>query len=363
MTNDTSIASGVSARSSRRWSYDVLRVISIVGVVAIHTFAGMVSNPDLQGSARWWYATAMDIGFIWVVPVFVMLSGALLLAPRQHAEGPASFYRRRLLRLAPAFVFWQIFYIVVVFGWISGQTLTVAGVATSILDGRTYTHLYFLWLIVGLYAVAPVLAAFLSDGGQKRALLFAGALLAVAVATWSASSLLGYAGHPRPLTLLAFTQWLPYAGYFVAGWALRDLRPRGAKLAAATVLTAAVIALLVWQYGTRPAHPLLDALAPISYLGPLVALAAVGVFVSGNGLLSAFVPGRRIGAALRELSDASFGVFLMHFVILILLRQAPPFAGALDSPVMVTLLWIATVVISFGATILLRRVPVVRRVL
>ena len=37
----------------------------------------------------------VDIGNVWVIPVFVMVSGALVLGPRAHAAGPRAFYRKR----------------------------------------------------------------------------------------------------------------------------------------------------------------------------------------------------------------------------------------------------------------------------
>lgn len=50
----------------------------------------------------------VDIGAIWCVPVFVMISGALLLAPDTHRARPGTFWRKRLVRLLPALVVWHL---------------------------------------------------------------------------------------------------------------------------------------------------------------------------------------------------------------------------------------------------------------
>lgn len=201
----------------RRWPLDVTRVVAVIGVAAIHVFGAMVSDPALQGSRLWWAAVAIDIGFIWVVPVFVMISGALILEPRQFARGTMSFYRRRLGRLAPALVFWSVFYFVLVRSGLSGLPITREALASFVLDGRPYTHLYFLWLIIGLYAIAPVLAAFLGDGGHRRAVIFASVVLSVTVITGISSSFLTAMGQPRPLTLLAPPSGCPTRGTFWPG--------------------------------------------------------------------------------------------------------------------------------------------------
>lgn len=355
-------ASPSAGGSQRRWAWDLLRVISVVGVVAIHVFGAGVGVPDHRGSLRWWFAVVMDLGVVWVVPVFVMLSGALILAPGQYARGTASFYRRRLLRLAPAFVFWQVFYLFVMRPFTTGSLLSPVQAATVVLDGRTYTHLYFLWLIVGLYAVAPVLAAYLHAGGKHRAVWFAGITLAVTAAVWSTSALIGLTGSARPLTLLALTQWLPYVGFFLAGWALRDLRLRGAAVWGCGAATVVVIAIIVWQYGTAGTHPLLDALLPVAYPGWLVALAALGVFVTGNSLWAGLDPRPTGARVLRSLSDAAFGVFLVHFAIMLVVRRIPVFAADPTAPLTLVSVWSVTVLLSFVVTLVLQRIPGVRRI-
>lgn len=349
-------------RPARQWSLDVTRVISVVGVVAIHVFAEMVAASGLKGTAGWWAAVAADIGFVWVVPVFVMISGALILQPRHYQDGPWPFYRRRLPRLATALVFWSLFYFIVIRTMLSQVPVTRVDLADLVLGGKPYTHLYFLWLIIGLYAVAPVLASFLRGGGDRRALAFAGTVLAVTVVTGMSSSVLGGMGDARPLTLLALTQWLPYTGYFLAGWALRNVRLSGARLALAALATAAAVGLSVWQYGARPGLPLWDAVVPLTYYGPVVAIASIGVFVCLNSALADWRPGPRTQSVLRELSDCAFGVFLVHFAIMVLLRSVEPFSRAGGSFVLSLLEWLVVVVLSFGVVFVMRRVPGLRRV-
>lgn len=299
----------------------MLRVVAIIGVVSIHTFGAIVTNPALEGQRGWWLAVVLNAGFIWAVPVFVMISGALVLDPRMHAKGPGDFYRTRFSRLLVPFVFWQVFYVLVVRRLLSGLDDSPGTVLALVLDGRTYTHLYFLWLIVGLYAVAPVLEAFLRQGGRRRALTFAFVALGATVLTYSSAAILGAAGMSRPLLLMALTQWIPYVGYFLAGWALRDVHPRGARLALAAAVAALAIGEVIVQTGTGP-HPVLGAILPTSYLGPMTALAAVALFLAVNGALAGVRMPRVAGCVLTELSESAFGVFLVHF------RRPDPRASA-----------------------------------
>src|SRR6185312_8313743 len=91
----------------RSYGLDLLRILSISGVVAIHVF-GLRVGAEPKGNTSWWVATILDIGFIWVVPVFIMISGALLLGSKQLVADPGGFYRKRAMRIIPALVAWNL---------------------------------------------------------------------------------------------------------------------------------------------------------------------------------------------------------------------------------------------------------------
>lgn len=345
----------------RQWGLDVLRVVAIVGVVSIHTFGALRTSPEIHGSASWWVAVALNAGYIWAVPVFVMISGALLLGERPHRDGPTAFYRHRLMRLAPAFVFWQVFYLIVVRQWLSGLEEGPGTMVSLLLRGEPYTHLYFLWLIVGLYIVSPVLRAFLRDGGRRRALMLAAGALLITVVTYSSAALLTWAGHPTRITLLALTQWLPYVGYFVAGYALRGVRLKGASLAGCAGVVTLALAWTVFQAGAVRPGSFTSAVLSQSYLGPVTAVLAIALFVLVNSVFRRDA-GARAARVLVALSDATFGVYLIHFVLLILVRSLPWLSSAATTSVPTGILvWVIVVVLSFAIVIPLRRVPLVRK--
>ncbi|QKJ20019.1 acyltransferase [Microbacterium hominis] len=347
----------------RQPALDLLRVIAIIGVIAIHVFGAIVGNPDVRGSATWWAAVAIDLGFVWVVPMFVLVSGALLLTSRAQDSGPGHFYRKRLLRLGPAFVFWQVFYLWVVRAGMSGQELPLGTVVQLLADGTPYTHLYFLWLIVGLYAVAPVIWPFLRDGDRRRGLALAGVLLLVTALAYTTAAVLTWGGVTRTLQLSAFTQWLPYVGYFVAGFALSGIVLRRSRALIALAVAAIVLAGIVWEYGAAEPGTALRAILPVGYTSLPTMIATVCLFLAVVGLAAAWRPKPAVRRALVTLSDASFGVFLVHFVVLVGLRLLiPAFVPADRSLPIALLLWILVVVISFAIAIAARRVPFVRRV-
>ena len=94
---------------SRSARFDVLRVGACLAVILLHLSATIVMDRDFLGGIHWHISNAIDAATRWCVPVFVMLSGALLLAPRKHAS-PGEFWAKRLSRLLPAMLAWPAVY-------------------------------------------------------------------------------------------------------------------------------------------------------------------------------------------------------------------------------------------------------------
>lgn len=348
-----------SRPSSRNLAFDVLRVAAIVGVVVIHTTGAMVSNAEIRGSWQWQVAVVLDYGFVWAVPVFVMISGALVLHPRQLVGGVGEFYRRRAWRILPALVAWHVIYYVAHHVLIRGEPLSAGRLLMMSYGLQVEPHLYFLWLILGLYVLTPVMGTFLHVGGQRRAFWSAGVALAWGFAPFVVARALTEAGQPTVVPLNALNHALPYVGYFLAGWALRDVRLRGRALALTAAATTLLLVGTVAQALTMPNPLWLRVLSPVGTLSPVVALLAVGIYVVAVSVWSNRREG--VGArALRELSDAAFGVYLVHFLPLIVINTAVP--GTEGSLAATTAKGVTILVTSFVLAALLRRVPYVRAI-
>lgn len=333
-----------------------LRVIAIVAVVAIHTTGLTMNDRSLRDSAVWWVAAAVNVGSTWAVPVFVMISGALLLGPGRPGEDAFGFYRRRLGRIAVPLVFWHVFYIafkVVV----KDYRPTVDKVVGDLLLARTYTALYFFWLILGLYLVAPLLRTFLAHASARDRWLVTG--LAVAFGTGiqitNAYISVRELGEPA-LRFTAPTYFLPYIGYFMLGYMLRDVvLTARQRLAAAGVLLLALTE-LVWQHTHAADLPLDFAVALPPYtLGPVTVLAAALVFLLARGTLDR---GGRVG---RALSDRVLGVFGCHLALLYGFQQWYGLPnGATTLPELALLLG-STLAAAFAVSFAASRIPVLRK--
>ena len=142
-----------STRPTQRVLYfDVLRALAIVGVVVLHVAALDWVRVD-PVSATWQACNVYDSFVRWCVPVFVMLSGALMLDPTRLVtfEG---LVKKNIARIALVFVVWSAIYLVwdVVQGTVQ---LTAKGLMAAFFTG--HYHLWYLQMQVFLYLVTPLL--------------------------------------------------------------------------------------------------------------------------------------------------------------------------------------------------------------
>jgi len=317
--------------------------------VLLHLSATIVMQPDQPGTVSWHIANLIDAATRWCVPVFVMLSGALLLNAKKHVS-PREFWTRRMNRLLPALMFWSAVYLAWrAYFW--NQPLSLNTIAQDLIAGRPYIHLYFLFLIAGLYLVTPFLATAATSLGSKQ--------LGQAIMIMAALAL--GANMADFLATSAFTLFVPYLVYYLAGlYCIRVLAdrpaPYGMLLAGAIVMTTLLTALLVSAKGLD------DRWSFYFYedFSPTIMLMAVTVFM----LLLQMSLSPTVQSVAQRLAPWTLGVYLAHPIIVELLRNLyHTTMPAMFRPLYyIPVTFVATIVLTFTAVALMQKIPILRRV-
>ena len=343
-----------------------LRVAAIAAVVLIHSLSGMVTNEAIRGSLTWWVGTALNRGVSWCVPLFIMVSGALLLGPHP-GEGAGTFYRKRLARIAIPLVVAHAGYLAVR-AVLDHESLTASVVVHDLLTAQVYTALYFFWIILGLYLVTPLLRQAIG-GRSAREVAVVGVVAVVWMWMVAASvpvmALTG--GAPTPWEPAALTLWLPYVGYFVLGYALRTVVLDGRGIAVAVVIFLVADALVLWQYVGGLPQPAANILLGGGYQGLPVAISTIALFVIGRSVIhpaSAFAR-RELARPMRSLGNLTLGVFMGHLLVMRYAWQIPGLAFSqvkADLP-RALLLWAVVLVVTFVGCAAIARIPIVKRLI
>jgi len=191
---------------------DNSRIIAICAVVVLHTAAGVVLGNAI-GSEYWWIGNLFDASVRWCVPVFVMISGALLLDPNK-TEDLKTFYTKRLSRIVVPILFWSVFYQL----WVmrsEGSTPSMVMAVRHLISGKSYYHMWFLYMIAMLYLFTPFFRKVVAHSTRRELSILViitfmvAALHAIGVKVFSEDSKL-------------FTSWfLPYVPFYFLGYLLR----------------------------------------------------------------------------------------------------------------------------------------------
>lgn len=342
---------------------DIARVLAVLGVVGVHVVGGGVDSGEASLPV-----VALDMALKAAVPVFFMMSGALSLDPHAHRHGPQRFLSRRAKRIIPALLVWSTFYLVVIRGMVSGVPVSSVGeLIDLVVTGKTYTHLYFLFAIAGLYLISPVLASFFAHDERRRAWIVGLAAAGWTVTVISVGQVGGFADDAlAPVSAGSLTFFLLYTCYFVLGRAILVSRvPRWAGVLG-LITVPGFIALVTWLYVAQPGgpgapgevSPWIRAFSPVYGSLPVIVYSVV-LMSTVSSLFGGWRVSARVATRLRTLGNATFGIFLVHFAVLVVLRTTFPALDVYDSgPMLIT--WTATVVLSTIIALIGQRIPVLR---
>lgn len=138
---------------------DQLRSLAIIGVIAIHVAMIYLKVLDID-SFSWLFSDVFFTLGRFAVPIFLMLSGVLLL---NRDYSLPEFFKKRYPRILIPFVFWGIIYVLFVLFFqnkISLFTSLPSGlyfIAKMFLGVGGYLgHVWYVWLILSLYLFVPI---------------------------------------------------------------------------------------------------------------------------------------------------------------------------------------------------------------
>jgi len=191
---------------------DKARIFAVFAVIVLHVSAIVVVGIKDFYDPQWWFGNIYDSMVRWCVPVFVMISGALLLSEAK-TESIFIFYKKRILRLLTPILFWSLFFTIWTYfqGFIQKNPPSILFLVQNLLLGNPYYHMWFLYMITGLYLVTPFLRVFVRQAMTNDIISFAIALF------WIASINALYRGLIDNDNILFINWFLMYLPYFITG--------------------------------------------------------------------------------------------------------------------------------------------------
>ena len=290
-----------------------LRFIALYAVIMVHSTSPLLM-PDAMASVNdWWTADIFNAIFRFPVPVFVMITGALLLHRDYEIGG---FLKKRLTRVVVPFLFWSLVYVwymwyneEITFG--NDAWANVKLVLHFLKTGSSY-HLWYVYMLIGLYFFIPVLSKFVRNASEREILYFLIVWFAVMMITQP------YLSRFNPSVDMHY--FVGFAGYLVLGHylAFKDFNVKHLRLwmAALLVFSVALIAIGSWWLTSYPKWPGTMFYEPVN---PAIVMVAASIFMIVKLTTFKLPP---IITRIRDIAgEYSYGVYLGHALILYFLED------------------------------------------
>jgi len=354
------IKNNLTQNQNRVFYIDVLKTIAIFAVILIHISGSSFYLYSTINIKSWLVSDIVDSFCRWGVPVLLMASGAMLLNRERLDERPSEFFKKRLRKVLIPFLFWSLIY----FLWVQRNSLDqinlhvlLEGVKTF-LQGGVYYHLYFLYYLLGLYIVIPIIRVFLKSATRKDLNYF--------LILW----FIGNAAYPSISQYFGINIGVPiyivtgFVGYYIIGFYITNYEIR--KIFKWIVYALGIIGLLGIAIGTyiltkRSGIP--DE-SLYSYLSPFVIFSSVAVmlFVKSVKWEKIINNKNKTVSIITEISAASFGVYLIHPIILEMLSKYGINSSYIHPLIGTGVTFILVFLISFLIISLIRRIPIFKKI-
>ena len=353
----------VESKQENLFWADMVRAFAVFGVIVIHVAADVVTLWGKVPGSWWWAANLYDSLVRGAVPVYIMLSGALLLP---KAESFSDFFHKRFTRILIPFVVWTLLYLL----WKKCFYRPDLGFSEAfrwVLSGSVHYHLWFLYLIVGLYFVTPLFRILVAHASRREILYFLALCFVISSLFPFVEKLCGMFLHVELKIGLPVEPAQGFIGYFVLGYFIRRYVTEKSVLMAWGFW---VVSLLLCAVGTYFLSRHFHAFNALLYdnMSPNVVFFTAAFFIimknAGPFFERRMSPGFR--ASTIGLSAASFGIYLIHPMILdamIKARWGFVLKGDMPHPVYtIPLAAVVTYALSFLAVSIIQKIPWLRRI-
>lgn len=320
----------------RAHNFDLLRILAMLQVVIIHCVAMYAEQSNTDRTVLSLTSNFLCNASYPSVPLFVMLTGAFVFTA-EHKIELLGFYKKSFRNIVEPTLIWSLIYVLlnVVILYVKAhfsvepQDFKVPFI--SLLNGSPYYHLWYMYMIIGLYAVIPLLNRLLYRLSSRYILISGAFLLTISVTT----------NLPSYLTAWPI-QFIGYLGYFLLGYALREglqsIQLKSSVIASLSLM----LAILAWGVSEYQIHKEIEPNL-FGYLSPIVAIQTLITYLyfSRLSILSLY-------PLLKKFAEFSLGIYFVHAgIVVLLLKLSDKYALSLGVIVIPPLI-ISALLLSYG---------------
>ena len=319
---------------------DFLKTFAAFAVIILHVSVPVVYR--FEEKEIWWAGNFYNSLVRFSVPIFVMISGVLLLG---KSEKLTDFLKKRFSRLLFPFALWSIIYLALKIDY-SLPTNEILSYAIKQLKGGAEFHLWYVYMLIGLYLFIPILNKWILNSTKKEIIYF--------LSIWIFILLLQFPIFNKLFTRIDFRYFSGYIGYLVLGYFLQHFVNFNRSVGIILFLLGFLFTAIT-TYFLSETSGVLDARF-YDFLSVNVVVVSIGIFIAFKDVIS---KNEKIIKAISFISKYSYGIYLSHIFVLIMFAKIGFSYDFTNYWISIPILASCCFVLSLLITFLLSRIPVI----
>lgn len=309
----------------RVYYLDILRILAIIAVILAHSAATEVARVQNIGSLHWWVANVFDSISRWSVPVFFMISGALLLGSEKE-ETIKDFFKKKIVRLLIPFMIWSSVYSLLNHYLINPDYPSALNmvkiIVTEFLLDKAYIHFWFMYVIIGIYMVVPIIKNSITALKRNELLFCIGIWFAISVlyryVRYLIAKNFGVTVYVPILDIPFFTGYLGYVlvGYYLNKYSLKKIT----RIIIYVLGSISLIATPIVTYFISLGKEALDETyyTNFSITTFFVSIAVFTLFknIDWNNMINV-----KMKKLIASISKSVFGIYFIHLIVQVLVLK------------------------------------------
>lgn len=284
-----------------------------------------------------------------------MLTGALLLGYKSKYS-TTEFYKKRLIKIFIPFIIWSLIYL----AWtnVTNQINPIKlplDVIKIIISAGAFSHFWYLYIILGIYAVTPILAAIVNSDSDLPGKI----LICFCIIQHPVLSLVTQFWYHDNIKL-AIPMTTPYILYVLLGWYITQGKIKIYKKA---IYILGICGVVVASFGTYFLSVDKSEVNMFFYSSNVLPLFvySIAIFVFFLSIKwDKIIIYPNVIKIIHKISDATFGIYIIHMIVLYYYRRLV-ISDMHSIRYMMTAPLVAWI-ISLAIILIMKRIPFVRAI-
>jgi surface polysaccharide O-acyltransferase-like enzyme len=314
----------IQSKEDTSW-LDNLRVTATISVIFLHVAAPFLYKFDKISSFNWFTGNVYDSLVRFSVPIFVMITGALLIPKDDQLN---DYLKKRVIRILYPFIFWITVYLIHVLSLLKNgfklPFLDMLTIGTTKFSNQTTYHFWYIYMIIGIYLFIPIISKWAKNATEKEILYF---LTLWIIAIIIAQPILF--NYVPDFNLKYFSGFI---GYAILGYYLSVKNFENVKHIKAISFFIFIVGVLLTIFGTYFLSYYNDRFMVnlYAYFSPNVVISAIGLFMFFKYLK---IENPQLKIIRKFINKHSFGIYFVHILVLFYLNKYG-INGALFGPLL-----------------------------